>query len=342
MPSILYNGDVRTQLALVDNASVQCVCTSPPYYKHRDYQHTAQLGQEATLDEYVASLVAIMHSVRSKLRPDGTVWLNLGDGYGSGKAKSAIKAKDLMGVPWQVAFALRADGWWLRSAVIWQKPDSLPDSVIDRPTLDYEYVFLLSKSKQYYYDRYAIQETALMKPQSRNTNGRGSKDVGFPGHGKPIGMTAPLTRNRRSVWTLATAAYPGTHYGVMPETLAELCILASTSSAGCCSACGKPYKRVIERTAMIIRRTDKRPNRTHASGTMVSPPSNRTLGWTPNCNCKADAVPCLVFDPFAGVGTTLVVAQRLGRNAIGVELNPEYVTMAHDRLAMTPTPLFGL
>lgn len=242
---------------LVDD-SFDCVVTSPPYWGLRDYNHADQLGLEKTPEEYVENLVAVFNEVRRVLRPAGTLWLNLGDSYnayngnagpGSGFSRGAacdterpklstghglrtrgLKPKDLVGIPWRVAFALQAAGWWLRSDIIWAKPNPMPESVRDRPTKAHEYVFLLSKSKRYHYDEEAIREPSV----GRERFGNWVKGVPCPDRhdNQRQDMTPTEKRNRRSVWSIITKPYKGNHFAVMPDDLAALCVLAGCPADG--------------------------------------------------------------------------------------------------------------
>jgi DNA modification methylase len=291
-----------------------------------------QIGMEDSPDAYVERLIEVFRGVRRALRDDGTLWLNLGDSYArpaekggsgpggknvaayanaytGGKGMGGCKPKDLLGTPWMVAFALRADGWWLRKDIIWAKPNPMPESVTDRPTSSHEHVFLLAKAERYFYDAEAVSEKAESRPQQRFTpiadqpkgslrepvctyckgsgeawdpsplngpqcpkcNGRGRVKVGG-GHNPTCQGGTSTTRNRRSVWTVTTKPYSGAHFAVMPPDLVEPCI-----KAGC--------------------------------------PEGGT-----------------VLDPFAGSGTTLAVAAELGRSGIGCELNPEYIALAERRI----------
>lgn len=218
----ILNGDVRQALSVLPDQSVQTVITSPPYWGLRDYNSVGQLGQEDTPYEFIENLVEIFRDVRRVLKDNGTVWLNLGDTYvGTGhkgehkdpkyangrngqqialnNKVEGLKSKDLIGIPWRVAFALQADGWYLRSDIIWHKPNVMPESVKDRPTKSHEYIFLLSKSPKYFYDNEAVREDSL--------------------DGK---------RNRRSVWSVKTKPFKGAHFAVYPPELIEPCVLAGT------------------------------------------------------------------------------------------------------------------
>jgi DNA modification methylase len=252
-----YTGDCRELLARLPEGSVQTCVTSPPYWGLRDYGVAGQLGLERTPEEYVAKMVEVFRGVRRALRDDGTLWLNLGDSYAQpGAAQSfrnapnenrdgtsddkaprvaierrhGLKPKDLVGIPWLVAFALRADGWYLRSDIIWHKPNPMPESVTDRPTKAHEYVFLMSKSARYYYDADAIRE-----PASDNTHARTKKGTGYltPKHAglgtRTLNIDAETDgRNCRSVWSITPRPYKGAHFATMPPPLAERCILAGS------------------------------------------------------------------------------------------------------------------
>jgi len=341
----IEHGDCREVMAAMEPESVQACVTSPAYWRQRDYGHPEQLGLERTPEEYVARLAGIMEEVRRVLRKDGTLWLNLGDKWASGgkggggsfmeqrseawaHAKNAkgwrsppagYKDKDLVGLPFMVAFALRARGWYWRQTNIWAKPNGMPESVTDRSTISHEYVLHFSKSNTYYYDDDAARTPASPATETRlaqrveqqagsdranggrKTNGpmkavarkgdaarpekqRGHsrRHAGFNDRWDQISREQQVAggANLRSVWWVAPAQFGGAHFAVMPTAIAELCIVPST-----------------------------RPGDT-------------------------------VLDPFAGAGTTLLVADRLGRNGIGVELNAEYVEMARRRIA-EDAPLFS-
>lgn len=347
--------------------SVQCIVTSPPYYGLRDYGVDGQIGLEQTPAEYVENIVAVFRECWRVLRDDGVVWLNLGDSYAGGnqtgrndggrpekdkgwvtydikrtsvKRDDGLKPKDLIGIPWRVAFALQAAGWWLRQDIIWHKPNPMPESVTDRCTKAHEYVFLLTKSARYFYDAEAIQEAAQDRPtdswEKRKAAGAGSGSL-EDGHNSSLAKGAGFshtvgngtTRNRRSVWSISTKPFSGAHFACMPPELAETCIRAGTSKVGCCPNCGRPWVK----NKTVVSHCSKRkaahapfncPTKTSSTG--WKPPTITHNGWKPGCDCADNTpVPCRVFDPFAGSGTTGMVAVKLGREFIGTELNYKYI-----------------
>lgn len=304
----IIQGDCREVLKTLPDESVQCCVTSPPYWGLRDYSVDSQFGLEHTPEEYVTNMVQVFREVRRVLRNDGTLWLNLGDSYSCGgrgggmkgedgekqrsnagtllgpkKAPPGLKPKDLVGIPWRVAFALQSDGWYIRSDIIWHKPNPMPESVTDRPTKSHEYIFLLTKQERYFYDAEAIKESAVTNPHNSgyvdgekyavgpmNRNGHSQRE-------DPDRVWAQDgTRNKRSVWTIPTTPYRDAHFATYPPDLIKPCILAGTS-----------------------------PGDT-------------------------------VIDPFSGSGTTGMVSIELGRSAILIELNPEYVKLAQSRCNVTP------
>ena len=328
-------------LAQVPSGSVRCCITSPPYYGLRDYKCEGQIGLESTIDEYVNKLVRVFREVRRTLADDGTLWLNLGDSYaGSGRGvwdvpddekkrrgckevylprenpvvgrhtdigvdrNYGLKSKDLIGIPWTIAFALRSDGWYLRADIIWSKPNPMPESVTDRPTKAHEYLFLLSKSARYYYDGDAIAEPRIAGADGAVSGWAGegavhsaiahNRDKGdaktfrggqYVNNGKyhnshrtardSHGNEPPVgnTRNRRTVWTIATEPFPEAHFATYPQALVEPCVLAGSAEGD------------------------------------------------------------LILGPFCGSGTTGVVALRALRRFVGIELNADYVAMAHKRIS---------
>ena len=267
----IYNGDCLDVLRTLSAQCVQCCVTSPPYWGLRDYGHEGQIGLEATPEAYVARMVGVFREVRRVLRDDGTLWLNLGDSYAANRGGTAmpaetlaggisgrgdivakrgresghtphrdpashgLKHKDLVGIPWRVAFALQADGWYLRQDIIWHKPNPMPESVTDRCTKAHEYVFLLAKSERYYYDADAIAEPSLEFERTPNRqrcdpkNRKGISNVLVDGVSQ-CGVTE--TRNRRSVWTISTKPYSGAHFAVFPPDLIKPCILAGCPEGG--------------------------------------------------------------------------------------------------------------
>jgi DNA modification methylase len=328
-----------------------------------------QLGLEQTPEEYVANMVSVFREVRRVLKDDGILWLVIGDSYnGSGGAGgdygkgglkegqpkypgrnvSTLKPKDLIGIPWRVAFALQADGWWLRSDCIWDKPNPMPESVTDRPTKAHEYIFLLTKSARYYYDHEAIMEHLADATIQRNNygwdgNGKGIYSIGRKR--EPGDFGNPETgRNKRTVWHVATAPYKGSHYATYPPKLIEPCILAGTSEKGHCPKCGALWERVIERTSKGKSYSTGKSEDKNKVGLVTafsgyddgsSAPTFVTIGWQPTCDCGAEPVPDIVFDPFNGSGTTGLVARKHGRNYIGTDLSLEYIHQAEERLSHT-------
>lgn len=326
---MILQGDCLAMLQTLEAESVQTCVTSPPYWGLRDYGVEGQIGLEPTPDAYVQKMVAVFQEVRRVLKADGTLWLNLGDTYNSGGGTTgggkhafsrepnyrqtidSLKPKDLCGIPWRVAFALQADGWYLRSDIIWAKPNPMPESVTDRPTKAHEYIFLLSKNERYYYDAQAIKEEGVYFGKYKTPDGwdtstgngghggfhKNGREKGFKksdkqrGHGRrhdgfndrwdalPKELQCNMLRNKRSVWTIATQPYPDAHFATFPPKLIEPCILAGS-----------------------------RPGDT-------------------------------VLDPFAGSGTTLYVAKELNRQYVGIELNPAYIELIHQRLTQEVLPL---
>ncbi|OQB29599.1 MAG: putative methyltransferase [Candidatus Hydrogenedentes bacterium ADurb.Bin179] len=360
-------GDCLDVLKTLPDCSVHCCVTSPPYWGLRDYGVEGQFGMERTPEEYVAKMTAVFHEVWRVLRDDGTLWLNLGDSYFSDTKGSrgpsakqdsnagsrygnrhfertnGLKPKDLIGIPWRVAFALQADGWYLRQDIIWSKPNPMPESVRDRCTKAHEYVFLLSKSSRYYYDAEAVKEESVYPDDNRKERQKPEDYAAMMGDSgqlraviNPSNARTYPYRNRRSVWTITPKPYRGAHFAVMPPDLAELCILAGTSKRGCCPACGKPWERVVDKANPKGRRDRGGPNDgPRDAGIWSGRAGTReytTVGWQPGCKCSAGLpVPCTVLDPFGGSGTTGYIASRNGCRAVMIELNPKYAKLAHDR-----------
>lgn len=258
----IIQGDCIEGMKTIPDESVHCVVTSPPYYGLRDYGVDGQIGLEDTPEAYVERLVNVFREVRRILRSDGTVWLNLGDSYAGNNSQASnngragygtprerivnrtgenLKPKDLIGIPWRVAFALQADGWWLRQDIIWHKPNPMPESVTDRCTKAHEYIFLLTKSERYYYDADAVKEKAsgdsgfAKQRISGNAFTSKSKSGYIRDASSGSGYESFVdngTRNKRSVWTVATKPYKEAHFAVFPPTLIEPCILAGSPTNG--------------------------------------------------------------------------------------------------------------
>jgi hypothetical protein len=303
--------------------------------------------------------------------------LDLFCGAGVRGIRSSLKPKDLVGIPWRVAFALQADGWWLRSDIIWSKPNPMPESVTDRPTKAHEYLFLLTKSSIYYFDQDAVREPHIAAHLSRYSYDfwpEGTKEAG--GNGRPDGASNtggskapnPLGRNLRSVWTIATRPYPGAHFAVVPPELPERCIKAGSSERGVCPECGAPWERQIERVPRIMpdgscgcgvtHGTNKSDAAAYTQGPQGMARNGRsycvdssTTGWKMTCHHGyvttgvlganglphqgPSPVPATVLDPFAGSGTVGLVANRLSRRAILIDLNPAYLEQQMRRNAQT-------
>lgn len=335
--NIIYNGDSESVLKTLPGCSVDCCVTSPPYFNLRDYGVDGQIGLEDTAEAYIDRLVRVFREVRRVLKDDGTLWVNIGDSYaGSGKGTAMYpqsvngskqgtnrgsvgcpaiikklneyKPKDMIGIPWMLAFALRTDGWYLRQDIIWHKPNPMPESVTDRCTKSHEYIFLLSKSQRYYFDYESIQEEATGYDGRKDTMMKGSKkysdnvvmpnqsiqSMAMNGHerwkfknladkGQSPNTMHKLSaegyrdhiypvRNKRDVWSVNLKPFSGAHFATFPEELIKPCILAGCREGG------------------------------------------------------------IVLDPFMGSGTTAVVARKFDRNYIGIELNDAYIELAEKRI----------
>ena len=327
------------------------------------------LGLEPTPEAYVGHMVLVFRQVWRVLRDDGTCWVNVGDCYASHGAGAAgkelaymgdairsrkakkptgdLKVKDLVGIPWMLAFALRTDGWTLRQDCIWDKPNGMPEPTRDRCTKSHEYVFLLSKSARYFFDAHAARTShqcdgrkgerrSYKAGSSSSMNGGEHQAMKGPFVGLPLNPTGAA---RRSVWRISTQCFRGAHFATFPSRLAELCILAGTSPRGCCPACGAQWRRVVER----VREATRPATTTKATGDRLTDGNrdperhvSRVVGetWVPGCKCATgEAVPSRVFDPFSGSGTTAVTAAHLGRMGIGLELSAAYNAIAAIRRA---------
>lgn len=333
----LHVGDCLAVMQAMPTSSVDCVVTSPPYWGLRDYGVPGQIGLEATLAEHIEKLVNVFAAVRRLLKPQGTLWLNYGDCYAAtpnGKSAEAYKAdgsddrtfrdkpfstvggvlkpKDLCMLPNRLAIALQEDGWWIRSEIIWHKPNPMPESVYDRPTVAHEKVWLLTKGEDYYYDHEAIREpvTGGAHPRKPGPNSRQNVDrvpvsrkkTVDAGRGirnnasydKAMGNHAAETKNARNVWTIAPKPFRDAHFATFPPALAERCIKAGTPKT-ICACCGAPS------------------------------------GCGPICEVFGRE-PGVVLDPFGGAGTVGLVAEQLGLRSVLIELNPEYADITQRRL----------
>ncbi len=352
----IINADVLDGLRSLPDTCVQCVVTSPPYWSLRDYQVEGQIGLEPTPEDHVEKIVEVFREVRRVLRDDGVVFLNYGDSYYAGSCGRpdtppsnpfGLKPKDLVGMPWRIALALQADGWYLRSDCIWSKPNSMPESVTDRPMKSHEYVFLLAKQGRYFYDCDAVREITgretswkeWEKAEGRHApSGNLSEGVNCGFGSKKDSFTHPSGRNRRTVWEIATQPTSEAHFATFPEALVEPCIKAGTSERGCCPTCGAPWKRSVEKEFLSppsYIKTDEDPliRGSRKISRMGDGVRVTTTGWHPSCICGCeDTVPCVVLDPFGGSGTVTKVARDLGRSSIYIELSPEYVQIAKKRL----------
>ena len=372
-------GNALERLRELPDESVHCVVTSPPYWGLRSYEKDAgfwMIGLEPTFDEHLRRLVAVFREVRRVLRSDGTLWLNYGDAYNTGTTagrqptKTAdvrgwqreaavgprvndprLKAKNLMMMPARVALALQADGWWLRSEVVWHKPNPMPESCTDRPTSSHEKLYLLAKRATYFYDAEAVRV-----PHAEPWRGKGESDSGATDdRGRHDAWKYskreynPSGANLRNVWSIPTESFPGAHFATMPQKLVEPCIRAGTSKRGVCAQCGAPWVRETNTThANPGNRTTNGArsveNRAATAGFAVRLEKRvETTGWRPSCECTPQtglSVPATVLDPFGGAGTVALVAQRLQRYAILCEISPTYAEMAEKRIR-DEAPLFA-
>lgn len=367
MPYQLITSDSLTALKQLPSESIQCCITSPPYYMQRDYHVAGQIGLEEKLDDYLDKIINVMMEVHRVLRKDGTLWLNLGDTYATGSPNNPtttkqqsnkgslrdniarrpylnnpqLKAKDLCGVPWRVAFALQERGWYLRSDIIYARKNGIPESVKDRPTRSHEYVFLLSKSKKYFYDCDAIREPyTTTHPRRRSTNFKKGSEVGNHGIGNEILYPNPSGKNKRDVWILPVSPLKNSlHFASFNWKLVEPCVKAGTSSYGCCDKCKSPYIRIVEREQFESERGGEPYRKERGVGTTADRrilnenAEIKMLGWKQNCKCEnSSAVPCVILDPFSGIATVGVEALKYNQNYIGIDLNPDYNNYAKDRL----------
>lgn len=314
----IHIGDARTVLDQLPAGWVDCVVTSPPYFRLRDYQHAGQLGLEQNVDHWVANLRDVLRRVARALTPTGTVWLNLGDSYSSGK--EGAPSKSLLLGPERLALELMRDGWVIRNKVIWAKRNPMPSAVRDRLKCGWEVVYLLTRGRTYFFDLDAIRQPhTSTKPAG---SGRGwsvppewrvtpTSNSGLDVLAAEGRVGHPLGKNPGDVWQLSTASYRGAHHAVFPVALAERPILAGSPERRC-SQCRAPWTR------------EKHRRLGHLA----------VLGaLRPTCACDAATERGVVLDPFMGSGTTAIAAERHGRDWMGIELNPEFARLAQRRIA---------
>ncbi len=360
----VIEGDALEVLKTLEGGSVQCAITSPPYWRLRDYGFASQLGMEETLSEYLERLVETFREVRRVLRPDGTLWLNMGDAYSAGgnggggsfqetnparvigktRAPQGLKPKDLIGLPWRVAFALQEDGWWLRSDIIWAKPNPMPESVNDRPTKSHEYLFLLSRSSQYFYNAEAIMERAISSDEAIWDNG----ENGLSG-GKSYAGKGSSTRKFRQPAPAGWDSEGDGHHGSIHRDGRRQAGKNSRENVDRVPRSRKPFPEESRSSASERLgsypgwRKDGRPimrNKRTVWNIATEPYPGAHFATFP----EALVTPCilagshpgdLVLDPFAGSGTTLAVAVKFGRDYIGIEGKPEYIELIQKRLSET-------
>lgn len=318
----ILTGDARVILKALPPASVDCVVTSPPYFRLRNYQDQRQIGLETHVDDYAQELLGVARAIRYALKPSGSLWLNLGDTY-SRSAQHGARDKSLVLAPERAAQALIKDGWILRNKVIWAKTNPMPTSVPDRLSTTHEVVYFFVRERRYFFDLDAIRvphATASTKPRAARPAWSVPPEWRGPSAGKHTGLDRlkasgrpghPLGKNPGDVWSLATAGYRGAHHAVFPERLVERPILA-TCPQRVCSRCGAPWARSRARTLGHLA----------VQGELKA-----------TCSCGAAAWPGVVLDPFMGSGTVAVAARRHRRDWLGIELNPEFARLAEERLA---------
>jgi DNA modification methylase len=346
----IIEGDAVGVLKTLPAEHVQVCVTSPPYYALRDYGVAGQIGLEATPGAFLDALLTVFDEVRRVLRKDGLCFVNLGDSY--------APDKHLRLIPERFAIGMQDRGWICRSRIAWCKTSAMPESVRDRPTSAWEHVWMFSKSRTYYYDADAVRqpynESSLSRyatPMQHINSVNGQRQPGgewAPKKGKQ--EPNPGGANLRNYWLLGPEPSSLEHYAGFPTELPKRCILAGTSERGCCPACGAPWVRLTTREYVKSpvhgdgSQMRKRSEDTTVNGWAGMPRvalKTGTLGWQPSCQCPpAEPVPQTVLDPFLGSGTTALVADRLGRYAIGIELSPEYAEMARRRIE-SDAPLFS-
>jgi DNA modification methylase len=315
-------GDARGVLARLPAHSVDCVVTSPPYFRLRNYQNDRQLGLETHVDDYVRELLGVTRKLARALKPGGSLWLNLGDTFSRNVAQGATE-KSLSLVPERVALALCRDGWILRNKVIWAKANPMPTSVRDRLSCTHEVVYFFVRESRYFFDLDAIRTShasGLTRPAKKRSSWSVPEAWRGPSVGSHTGLDRlkakglvghPLGKNPGDVWKLATAGYRGAHHAVFPEKLVERPLLA-TCPEKVCVRCGRPWIRDAYKTLGHLA----------VAGQLRA-----------DCSCNAATRPGIVLDPFIGSGTVAAAATRLGRHWLGIELNPAFASLANERLS---------
>jgi site-specific DNA-methyltransferase (adenine-specific) len=314
-------GDARRLLGRLPTDSVDCVITSPPYFRLRNYQDARQIGLETHVDDYVHELLLVTRRLARVLRPTGSFWLNLGDTFSRAEAHGALE-KSLVLAPERLALALINDGWILRNKVVWAKVNPMPTSVRDRLSCTHETVYFFVRERRYFFDLDAIRvphKSKLRRPVRGQASWSVPESWRGPATGSNTGLNRlkteglvghPLGKNPGDVWSLATAGYRGAHHAVFPEKLIERPLLA-TCPEKVCSRCGKPW----------VRGRVRRLGHLAVAGELQA-----------SCDCHASTRPGIVLDPFIGSGTVASAATRLGRHWLGIELNPAFAALASERL----------
>ena len=322
-------GDALERLRDLPTGSIDSVVTSPPYFRLRNYAHSDQLGMESHIDDWVQSLRDVMSEVARVLVPTGTVWLNVGDSYSTHSREGAPR-KSLLLAPHRLAIALVEDGWIVRNAAVWAKTNTVPSSVRDRLSNKHEVIFLLSRQPHYFFDLDSLREphtSRIPKPRKAPPNrSDGARPAWLgPNSDSDRGLDAlhaaglrghPLGKNPGDVWHLSVSQFRGAHFATYPEVLARRMVTAGTPRMRC-SSCRTPW---IQRLVRKGHTATRRPPR-------------------PTCRCEARAEPGIVLDPFMGSGTTAISAAKLGRDWLGIDINPDFVELAENRIrtALTPT-----
>jgi DNA modification methylase len=394
----ILHGDVIERLRGLPDSSVHCVVTSPPYWGLRSYlpdthaEKSKEIGCEPTLAAHLDVMVnEVFAEVRRVLRPDGTCWVNYGDCYATSPngrradevkrlgtddrtfrdkpfstIQGVMKPKDLCMVPNRFAIAMQDAGWWVRSEIIWHKPNPMPESITDRPATAHEKVFLFSKSERYFYDAVAVRTDAAPTSKARwqqdidnqvgsqRANGGDRADrpmkavrgltprhEGHINHTR-LDATDRGSANLKNVWSIATKPFKEAHFATFPPDLARPCILAGTSEKGCCPNCGAQWRRITEKSFhphadvsadAALRTKEQLDESSRWSGSQRGSVSHATVGWEPSCPCpRQSPVPAIILDPFGGAGTTGLVCAELQRDAVLIELNEQSIAIARRRI----------